>query len=74
MLAQDRTAQSSPRAILVAIAAVAVVVVALAATLAFRVATTSSVSAPQAPTAVHSQVNTSGSSDSCIYVDHHKGC
>jgi anti-sigma-K factor RskA len=74
MLAQDRTAQFSPRAILIAIAAVAVVVVALAAALAFRLTTTSSVAAPQAPTAVHSQVFTSGSSDSCIHVSHHKGC
>jgi anti-sigma-K factor RskA len=74
MLAQDRTAQLSPRAVLIAVAAIAVVVLALAAGLAIRLATTSSVAAPQAPTTVNSQVSTSGATDSCVHVNHHKGC
>jgi flagellar basal body-associated protein FliL len=75
MLAQDRTAQLSPRAILLALAAVAMVVLAVAAGIAIRWATTSSVAAPQAPTAVQSQVSTSGSDDHCVMVQNdHKGC
>jgi flagellar basal body-associated protein FliL len=75
MLAQDRTAQLSPRTVLLALAAIAMVVLAVAAGIAIRWATTSSVTAPQAPTAVQSQVTTSGSDGNCeMAQNHHKGC
>jgi hypothetical protein len=74
MLAQDRTAQLSPRAVLLALAAIAMVVLAVAAGLAIRLATTSSVAAPQASTAVQSQVSTSGAAVGCIRVNGHKAC
>jgi hypothetical protein len=76
MLAQNRTAQLSPRAIVIAIAAITMVVVALAAALAIRLATTSPAAAPQAVTAVHTtQVSASGSDDGgCVHVRLHKGC
>jgi hypothetical protein len=75
MLAQDRTAQLSPRTVLLALAAIAMVVLAVAAVIAIRWATTSSVAAPQAPTTVQSQVSTSGSDDHCVMAQNgHKGC
>jgi hypothetical protein len=75
MLVQDRAAQLSARTLLLALAAIATVVLAVAAVIAIRWATTSSVAAPQAPTAVQSQVSTSGSDDHCVMVQNgHKGC
>jgi hypothetical protein len=74
MLAQNHTAQLSPRAVVIAIAAITMVVVALAAGLAIRLATTSTSVAPQAATAVHTQVSTSGSDGRCVLVQGHKGC
>jgi Na+/proline symporter len=74
-LAQDRTAQLSPRTALLALAAIAMVVLAVAAVIAIRWATTSSVAAPQAPSAAQSQVSTSGSDNPCVMaLNHHKGC
>ncbi len=75
MLAQDRTAQLSPRTVLIALAAIAMVVVAVAAAIAIRWATTSSPAASQSTTAVHTQVSTAGPGDSrCVLVQGHKGC
>jgi hypothetical protein len=75
MLAQNRTAQLSPRAIVIAIAAITMVIVALAAGLAIRLATTSPAAAPQAVTAVHTQVSATGADDGrCVHVNGHKGC
>jgi anti-sigma-K factor RskA len=75
MLAQDRTAQLSTRTVLLALAAIAMVVLAVAAGIAIRWATTPSVTAPQAPTTVQSQLSTSGSDDHCVMAqNHHKGC
>lgn len=75
MLAQDRTAQLSPRTVLLALAAIAMVVLAVAAVIAIRWATTSTVTTPQASTTVQSQVSASGSDDHCIMsLNHHKGC
>jgi hypothetical protein len=75
MLAQDRTAQLSPRTVLVALAAIAMVVLAVAAGIAIRLATTTSVAAPPAQTAVHTQVSAAGPGDGrCVLVQGHKGC
>jgi hypothetical protein len=74
MLAQDRTAQLSPRTVLLALAAIMVVVLTVAAGVAIRLATTSSVAAPQSPTAVQSQVSTSGAAGGCTWINGHKGC
>jgi hypothetical protein len=74
MLAQDRTAQLSPRTVLVALAAIAMVVLAVAAGIAIRWATTSS-AAPQGSAAVHTQVSSAGPGDGrCVLVQGHKGC
>jgi hypothetical protein len=75
MLAQDRSAQLSPRTVLLALAAIAMVVLAVAAVVAIRWATTSTVTTPQAPTTVQSQLSTSGTDDHCVMaLNHHQGC
>ena len=74
MLAQDRTAQLSPRALFLALAAVTLVVLAMAAGLVIHLATTSSVATPPAPATAHSQVSNSGATGSCIWINGHKAC
>jgi hypothetical protein len=74
MLAQDRTAQLSPRAVFLALAAVTLVVLAMAAGLVIHLATTSSVAAPQGAATAHSQVSTSGAAGSCMWIHGHKAC
>jgi hypothetical protein len=74
MLAQDRTAQLSPRAVFLALAAVTLVVLAMAAGLVIHLATTSSVAAPQGAATAHSQVSTSGAAGSCMWINGHKAC
>ena len=75
MLAQDRTAQLSPRTVLVALAAIAMVVLAVAAAIAIRWATTSTVATSPGTTTVHTQVSSAGPGDGrCVLVQGHKGC
>ena len=73
MLAQNRTAQLSPRAVFLALAAVTLVVLAMAAGLVIYLATTSSLVAPP-PASAHSQVSTSGAAGNCIWINGNKAC